>query len=361
MFQNSQEFPPNSIPTSSWRHRNKPRLIVLIRHGESQSNKDKLVNEYTPNHLVPLTAKGWKQAKYAGIQLLKALNVDDEDIVDRLEKKYKCEANLGQELPISNYKKLNKKKDLDIVFYTSPYIRTRETLKGILDVIDEYNELNSGLKIPEEYRYEPCNKKKSAAWHQKFSTGVEETEELFKSNEGSFEKATDIKEGGSAFESQEVPASVNDDSICNKINTENGKTFIRYRIKDDPRIREQDFGNFQQVTSMEDVMTKRKHYGHFFFRFPQGESAADVYDRVASFQETLFRFFERNILRKPRDVVVLVSHGIYCRVFLMKWFRWTYEEFESFTNVPNGSLMIMELDESIDRYVLRTELPRWCQ
>lgn len=43
----------------------------------------------------------------------------------------------------------------------------------------------------------------------------------------------------------------------------------------------------------------------------------------------------------------------------MKWFRWTYEEFESFTNVPNGSLMVMELDEKLNKYVLRTVLPKW--
>ncbi|EDO16665.1 hypothetical protein Kpol_1052p12, partial [Vanderwaltozyma polyspora DSM 70294] len=175
-------------------------------------------------------------------------------------------------------------------------------------------------------------KKKSATWRQKLPTGIH-----------------DSNAGCNNF----LPEQKN-----NLIKNE--KSYICYRVKDDPRIREQDFGNFQEVRSMQDVMEKRQTYGHFFFRFPQGESAADVYDRVASFQETLFRYFERDIKRKPRDVVVLVTHGIYSRVFLMKWFRWTYEEFESFVNVPNGSMIVMELDESIDRYVLKTELPRWC-
>lgn len=324
---------PHTIPASNFRMTHKPRLIVLIRHGESESNKDKLVNEHTPNHLIPLTKNGWAEANHAGLQLLKILNVDSESIVEKLSEKYTIENDTRDMLPLKNYEPLNKRKDMDVVFYASPYRRTRETLKGILDVIDEYNQMNTGLVMPVDNCYQPCNKKKSATWKQ-----------------------------SGFFENNENVTKYSDDNLVEgKVICElEAKTFIKYRVKDDPRIREQDFGNFQQVQSMKDVMEKRQTYGHFFFRFPQGESAADVYDRVASFQETLFRHFEKRDFKKLRDVVVLVSHGIYCRVFLMKWFRWTYEEYESFVNVPNGSMMVMELDESIDRYILRTELPRWC-
>lgn len=302
----------------------KPRLIILIRHGESESNKDKTINQHTPNHLIPLTENGWRQSRQAGVDLLKVLNLDDNDIVDKLEAKYKPDDDNRRKLKLQGYTRMNKKKDANIVFYTSPYKRTRETLKGILEVIDEYNELNCGVEIKDEERYEASNRNKFALWNPpEFPSGFYEN------------KASAMK------------------------NVDMSKNFIQYRVKDDPRIREQDFGNFQQVSSMQDVMKKRSTYGHFFYRFQEGESAADVYDRVASFQETLFRYFERTN-KKPRDVVVLVTHGIYSRVFLMKWFRWTYEEFESFTNVPNGSMIVMEFDDSVDRYTLRTELPKWC-
>ena len=44
-------------------------------------------------------------------------------------------------------------------------------------------------------------------------------------------------------------------------------------------MREQDFGNLQD-DRMPVTKKLRNAYGRFFFRFPDGESAADVYDRV---------------------------------------------------------------------------------
>ncbi|QLG70412.1 hypothetical protein HG535_0A03510 [Zygotorulaspora mrakii] len=306
----------------------KPRLIVLIRHGESESNKDKTINQHTPNHLIPLTKRGWDQARQAGVELLKVLNIDDKDLAHKLESKYESKENLGDKLELSGYQRYDKKKDRHVVFYTSPYKRTRETLKGILDVFDEYNELNCGVKICNDDRYEPCGKNKLATWTPpRFPSGVYEN------------------------------SNVKESDLLELKNSE--KHFIQYRVKDDPRIREQDFGNFQHISSMQDVMRKRSTYGHFFYRFQEGESAADVYDRVASFQETLFRYFEKTN-KRPRDAIVLVTHGIYSRVFLMKWFRWTYEEFESFVNVPNGCMIVMEYNSESDRYELRTQLPKWC-
>lgn len=311
---------------------NKPRLIVLIRHGESESNLDKAVNEKIPNHLIPLTSLGWKEAHNAGVELLKVLNLDkhSEEVIKRLEEKYIVEGDRRTMLKTSPCTRVNKSRDTSIVFYTSPYRRTKETLKGILNVVDEFNELNVGIKVHPEQKYEPCCKRKHAFWPRDINT------------------PTGIYENNITM--PQVPISENIDGC-----------YLQYKVKNDPRIREQDFGNYQNVDSMNDVMKERKNYGHFFYRFPQGESAADVYDRVASFQESLFRKFERRTSNNPKDIVVLVTHGIYARIFLMKWFRWTYEEYESFTNVPNGSMMVMELNEASDRYILRTEIPKWCQ
>ncbi|CUS21478.1 LAQU0S03e03510g1_1 [Lachancea quebecensis] len=306
----------------------KPRLIILVRHGESVSNKDKSVNQHMPNHLIPLTDNGWKQARRSGAELLQLLNADNPQIVQELAEKFAWEGDQRKPLK-QDYRNVNKNLDSNIVFYTSPYRRTRETLRGMLDVLDEYNERNCGVSARENDGYQPSVKNRLAHWQcPEFPHGFYEN-----------------------TESRDLIASLN--------RTAARKTYVHYRVKDEPRIREQDFGNFQELSSMRDVMSTRANYGHFFFRFPQGESAADVYDRCSSFQETLFRHFNQPD-RKPRDVVVLVTHGIYLRVFLMKWFRWTYEEFEAFTNVPNGSLVVMELDTELDRYALRTTLPKWC-
>jgi len=64
-----------------------------------------------------------------------------------------------------------------------------------------------------------------------------------------------------------------------------GRAFGRKRIigvREECRIREQDFGNFQVEERMKAIKETRERFGRFFFRFPEGESAADVYDRVAS-------------------------------------------------------------------------------
>lgn len=93
-----------------------------------------------------------------------------------------------------------------------------------------------------------------------------------------------------------------------------------------------------------------------FYRIPSGESAADVYDRIAGFNETLFRQFTNEMYP---DVLVLVSHGIWIRVFLMKWFRWTYEKFETFRNVRHCEFIVMEKPEDNHRYQLLTPLRTW--
>lgn len=127
-------------------------------------------------------------------------------------------------------------------------------------------------------------------------------------------------------------------------------------IKEEARMREQDFGNFQSTPDeMERIWAQRAHYGHFFYRIPHGESAADVYDRVASFNETLFRLFARDNF--PR-VLVLVTHGIWARVFLMKWFRWSYEVFESLRNIPHCQFLVMKQQKN-GQYALKTPLKTW--
>lgn len=214
----------------------RPRLIILIRHGESEGNCDKSVNRVVANHCIPLTKSGHEQAEEAGKKLVDLLREDD-----------------------------------NILFYTSPYKRARQTTEGILKSIEENN--------------------------------------------------------------------------------------FSYKLHEEPRLREQDFGNFQgSATQMHRIWTDRAHYGHFFYRIPNGESAADVYDRCAGFNETLFRQFSSD---KFPSVLVLVAHGIWIRVFLMKWFRWTYEHFESLQNITHCEPVVMKKVRNSHKYELTTKLRTW--
>ncbi|XP_010475712.1 PREDICTED: phosphoglycerate mutase-like protein AT74H [Camelina sativa] len=131
-----------------------------------------------------------------------------------------------------------------------------------------------------------------------------------------------------------------------------GKGFSKKRVigvREECRIREQDFGNFQVEERMRIVKETRERFGRFFYRFPEGESAADVYDRVSSFLESMWRDVDMN--RHQVDPsselnLVIVSHGLTSRVFLTKWFKWTVEEFERLNNFGNCEFRVMELGAS---------------
>ncbi|KAG6524790.1 phosphoglycerate mutase-like protein AT74 [Zingiber officinale] len=148
-----------------------------------------------------------------------------------------------------------------------------------------------------------------------------------------------------------------------------GRAFSRGRIigaREECRIREQDFGNFQVEERMKAIKQTRERFGRFFFRFPEGESAADVFDRVASFMESLWRDIEMRRLEQDESMdlnMVIVSHGLTSRVFLMKWFKWTVEQFEMLSNLDNCELRVMQLgpggEYSLAIHHSREELQRW--
>ncbi|KAF5137353.1 Broad-range acid phosphatase DET1 [Metarhizium anisopliae] len=157
----------------------KPRLIILIRHGQSEGNKNREIHQTVPDHRVKLTPEGWSQAHEAGRRLRNLLRPDDT-----------------------------------LQVFTSPYRRTRETTEGLLAT------LTSDDPEPSPFR------------------------------------------------------------------------LSNIKVYEEPRLREQDFGNFQPCSAeMERMWQERADYGHFFYRIPNGESAADAYDRVSGFNESLWRQF----------------------------------------------------------------------
>ncbi|MBJ7903718.1 histidine phosphatase family protein [Streptomyces sp. NPDC004549] len=129
----------------------------------------------------------------------------------------------------------------------------------------------------------------------------------------------------------------------------------RIRVREEPRLREQDWGNWQERGDVRLQKAYRDAYGHFFFRFPQGESGADVYDRVGGFLESLFRSFEEP--DHPPNVL-LVTHGLAMRLFCMRWFHWTVSEFESLSNPGNAELRMLVLGEN-GKYALDRPFERW--
>lgn len=221
----------------------KPRLIIIIRHAQSEGNRDKTIHQKTPDHKVPLTEEGHRQALEAGEKLRALLRTDDT-----------------------------------LHFFISPYRRTRETTEGIL------NGLCSNEPVP------------------------------------------------SPFQRSHI------------------------KVYEEPRLREQDFGNFQPGTEeVERLWRERAEYGHFFYRIPNGESGADVYDRVSSFNGSLWRRFSEDNMA---SVAILVTHGLCSRVFLMAWYHYSVEFFEDLRNINHCEFLVMKHGPN-GRYVLQNQLRRW--
>jgi broad specificity phosphatase PhoE len=110
--------------------------------------------------------------------------------------------------------------------------------------------------------------------------------------------------------------------------------------KEEPRLRELEFGYLQDPDIMRESWHQRSIVGRFFYRFNGGESAADVYDRVTAFLETLHRSFCNTSHR--HDNIVLVSHGLTLRLFLMRYFKWPVAVFERTHNFSNAEICVLE-------------------
>ncbi|GAB1313317.1 Broad-range acid phosphatase productT1 [Madurella fahalii] len=222
----------------------KPRLIILIRHAQSEGNKNRDIHQTIPDHRVKLTQDGWQQAYEAGRRLRAMLRPEDT-----------------------------------LHFFTSPYRRTRETTEGILAT------LTSDEPQPSPFKRD------------------------------------------------------------------------KIKVYEEPRLREQDFGNFQPCSAeMERMWQERADYGHFFYRIPNGESAADAYDRISGFNESLWRQFGEDDFA---SVCVLVTHGLMSRVFLMKWYHFSVEYFEDLRNVNHCEFLIMKHNDETGKYILENKLRTW--
>ena len=123
---------------------------------------------------------------------------------------------------------------------------------------------------------------------------------------------------------------------------------------EDPRLREQDWGHLRHPYDSKIIDKKRDDYGPFYYRIPDGESVADVFDRVSTFLETMHRD-----MAKPDfpDNVLIVTHGMTLRLFLMRWLHWSVEDFEKLKNPKNCQIVIMEQSEN-GRFELTSELTR---
>eukprot|EP00160_Parvularia_atlantis_P002166 Unigene11759_Nuclearia_a/m.35843 Unigene11759_Nuclearia_a/g.35843 ORF Unigene11759_Nuclearia_a/g.35843 Unigene11759_Nuclearia_a/m.35843 type:complete len:137 (+) Unigene11759_Nuclearia_a:517-927(+) len=127
-------------------------------------------------------------------------------------------------------------------------------------------------------------------------------------------------------------------------------------MREDPRLREQEWGHAASIEHYERLEVERARVGRFFYRFPQGESGADVFDRVTGFLESLFRHISHRDSHHVDNNIVIVSHGLLMRLFLMRFYWFSVEQFEAIWNFRNCEIVIMERDNVTGKFVLKTPL-----
>lgn len=94
----------------------------------------------------------------------------------------------------------------------------------------------------------------------------------------------------------------------------------------EPRLREQDWGNLQDPAEQRRQEDERNFFGHFYYRLAHGESGADVDDRLAAFLTEL--------RTAPLDVetLLVVTHGLAMRLLVRRALGWSVTLFESLSN-----------------------------
>eukprot|EP01065_Artemidia_motanka_P011729 TRINITY_DN16387_c0_g1_i1.p1 TRINITY_DN16387_c0_g1~~TRINITY_DN16387_c0_g1_i1.p1 ORF type:complete len:307 (+),score=118.24 TRINITY_DN16387_c0_g1_i1:41-922(+) len=206
------------------------KRVILVRHAQSIANTDHQVYTYTPDWCIPLTQRGWQQARALG-------------------RKLRCVVG-----------------DSPLFWYVSPFVRTRQTYQGMMQ----------GL----------------------------------------------------------------------------GKDAHVASATEEPRVTEMQFANYQPPRQMNYFFGLRQLFGRFFYQFPRGESSLHVHQRVCSFIQSLNFDSERLSSRGVRDAsVVVVTHGITLRSFLLRWFRMGVREFDRML-VPRNCAMVVLERQADNRYWL---------
>jgi broad specificity phosphatase PhoE len=112
------------------------------------------------------------------------------------------------------------------------------------------------------------------------------------------------------------------------------------RVYEDPRLREVEHG-YEDVATQNEL---RQRHGWFYYRFRGGESPADCYDRASSFLESLMRQVER----KHAERVLVVTHGLFIRCFVMRFLHLTVEDFDVLANPRNCDVITLADKTTLD-------------
>jgi broad specificity phosphatase PhoE len=124
------------------------------------------------------------------------------------------------------------------------------------------------------------------------------------------------------------------------------KPYVQHRIVRTDiqlQIREQEFGNLQG-DDFQAFRAQQKCVGRLWYRFPTGESGADVYDRVSSWWNESVLEVNQRVGYPPVDALVVVTHGLTMRFVLMQLYHWSPTTFHSVWNAENCDIYVLHKD-----------------
>jgi broad specificity phosphatase PhoE len=290
------------------------KRIILIRNGRSEANEDVAAYVHTPDWRIPLVEEGKHESIAAG-RALGELTGDDP-----------------------------------VYFYYSPYIRSRQSLRYVLQGYDEAR--LSGRHHTREW------------WEEEEDVdGVEEGGSAARGDVGvaPYPESEAAVYGGLPLGATGIATTFAEEPSCRggevagnnltDLTTDiNSASFLQkdsslvlnsgtsdniIGVREDVRLRDGDIGRYTTVEELMHHLLERERYGKFFYRFPFGESGADVCDRVTSFLDA----FQRERVEFPMNTnVVIITHGLTMRMFIKRWFHLTVETFHRMKSPPPGSL-----------------------
>ena len=143
-----------------------------------------------------------------------------------------------------------------------------------------------------------------------------------------------------------------------------------YSRHQDPLIREQEHGNYQRDDATR-CLAEQRRVGGFFYRWPNGESGADVYLRVQQWWQGVLSSI--NLLESysghdsgsdsghdnKYDTVIVVAHAITIRILMMYIMGWSPQIFQVVLDIRNCGHYVLDRDLKKDGwapYVLNQEL-----
>ena len=276
-----------------------PSTIILVRHGESVGNADSTMWSTMPDNLLPLTERGIEQAKEAGRRV--------EHILSGRTKSM---------LPVA---------DVDV--------RSSERSTASDASVYLHSRHGGGASTIVTGMF-PFSRHSSSEPEQGYGNGSASTRTLRRVSSMHRHVRNDrIHLVLSPFE--------------RTLQTSRAmRTYLEHRIVRtdiESRIREQEFGNVQG----EDFRFHReqqKKVGRFWYRFPTGESGADVYGRVKSWWYESVLQVNTRVGYEPVDAIVVVTHGLTMRFVLMQLFSWSPTTFHSVWNADNCEMYVLRKD-----------------